>query len=129
PGRERSRKGRKTMKDKSTAKTSAALAALTDAKLHGNEAIETPIGPIELTHNYFDDDASKHLYDEMDYQRAAQAYIWSTPLVSVTTWRDNEGKAYGVKDATDFVAGVAERKARYCHREPHDAVHLQFQQS
>jgi hypothetical protein len=91
------------MKDKSTAKTSAALAALTDAKLHGNEAIETPIGPIELTHNYFDDDASKRLYDEMDYQRAAQAYIWSTPLVSFAAFRDNQGKAYGVKDAGDFV--------------------------
>jgi hypothetical protein len=39
----------------------------------------------------------------MDYQRAAQAYIWSTPLVSVTTWRDNQGKAYGVQNATDFV--------------------------
>jgi hypothetical protein len=91
------------MREKSTATASAARVALTNAKLHGDEIIETPIGPIELTHNYFDDDASKRLYDEMDYQRAAQAYIWSTPLVSVTTWRDNEGKAYGVKDASDFV--------------------------
>jgi hypothetical protein len=39
----------------------------------------------------------------MDYQRAAQAYIWSTPLVSFATFRDNQGKAYGVKDASDFV--------------------------
>jgi hypothetical protein len=74
-----------------------------DAKLHGNEVIRTPIGDIELTDSYFNDDAAKRLYDEMDYQRAAQAYIWSTPLVSVTTWRDNEGKAYGVENATDFV--------------------------
>ncbi len=26
----------------------------------------------------------------MDYQRATQAYIWSTPLVSVTAWRNNK---------------------------------------
>ena len=91
------------MGDKSTAKSSAARIALIDAKLYGDEAIETQIGSIELTHNYFDDDASKRLYDEMDYQRAAQAYIWSTPMVSVTTWRRNQSKAYGVKDASDFV--------------------------
>ena len=77
--------------------------ALTDAKLHGDEVIETPIGAIELTDSYFDDDASKRLYDEMDYQRAVQAYIWSTPLVNVATWRGNQGEAYGVKDASDFV--------------------------
>ncbi len=39
----------------------------------------------------------------MDYQRACQAYVWSMPLVSVTTWRDNENKAFGVENPTDFV--------------------------
>ncbi|MGE3875738.1 MAG: DUF1254 domain-containing protein [Parvibaculaceae bacterium] len=73
------------------------------AKLHGDERIQTPIGEIRLTDSYFNDNASKRLYDEMDYQRAVQLYIWSTPLVSVTTWRDNQGKAYGVKNNTDFV--------------------------
>jgi hypothetical protein len=90
------------MRDKPKSARSTA-AALTAAKLHGDELIDTPIGPIQLTDSYFDDAASKRLYDEMDYQRACQAYIWSTPLVSVTTWRDNEGKAYGVKHPTDFV--------------------------
>lgn len=73
------------------------------ATLHGNEAIQTPIGQIDLVDSYFNDNASKRLYDEMDYQRASQAYIWSMPLVSMTTWRDNQGKAYGVTSDTDFV--------------------------
>jgi hypothetical protein len=77
--------------------------SLGKAKLHGDEMIETPIGKIKLTDNYFDDDASRRLFDEMDYQRAAQAYIWSTPLVSMTTWRNNQAAAYGVKKDTDFV--------------------------
>jgi len=76
---------------------------LEKATLHGNEVIATPIGDIELVHTYFDDDASKRLYDEMDYQRAAQSYVWSTPLVSITTWRDAQAKAYGVTGETDFV--------------------------
>lgn len=73
------------------------------AALHGDERIATPIGDIELVDTYFDDAASARLYDEMDYQRAVQAYIWSHPLVSITTWRDNQGAAYGVQEDTDFV--------------------------
>jgi hypothetical protein len=74
-----------------------------DENLSGDATVQTPIGDIKLQDSYFDDAASKRLYDAMDYQRAAQAYIWSTPLVSVTTWRDNQDKAYGVQNATDFV--------------------------
>lgn len=77
--------------------------SLESAKLHGDETIQTPIGTIEFVHSYFDDDASKRLFDEMDYQRASQAYIWSTPLVSITTWRDTLLKAYGATSDTDFV--------------------------
>ena len=73
---------------------------LDKAKLHGDETIQTPIGNIELENTYFDDDASKRLFDEMDYQRATQAYIWSMPLVSITTWRDNEASAYGQRRPT-----------------------------
>jgi hypothetical protein len=76
---------------------------LESATLQGDEVIETPIGDIELVDNYFDDDASKRLFDEMDFQRAAQGYIWSTPLVSIATWRNNQGAAYGVENDTDFV--------------------------
>lgn len=76
---------------------------LEEATLRGDEVIETPIGTIELEDSYFDDDASQRLFDEMDQQRATQAYIWSTPLVSITTWRDTQGAAYGVENPTDFV--------------------------
>ncbi|CAD5915939.1 DUF1214 domain-containing protein [Planktothrix agardhii] len=76
---------------------------LRNAKLYGNEIIQTPIGDIELVHNYFDSEASQRLFDEMDYQRACQTYLWSHPLVSTTTWRDRQAAAYGVKDPYDFV--------------------------
>src|SRR4051812_20155463 len=76
---------------------------LQQAELRGDEIISTSIGPIQLVDTYFDDDASRRLFDEMDYQRATQAYIWSMPLVSITSWRDNEASAYGVQTETDFV--------------------------
>ena len=76
---------------------------LESATLRGDELISTPIGDIELRHSYFDDDASRRLFDEMDYQRACQAYIWSHPIVSMTGWRLRQGAAFGVKGPHDFV--------------------------
>ncbi len=82
---------------------SADAVPLTKASLQGDEVIATPLGNITLVDSYFDDDASQRLFDEMDYQRAAQAYIWSTPLVSFTTWRDELVSTYGVSEWSDFV--------------------------
>ena len=82
---------------------SATNRPLESATLRGDELISTPIGDIELRHSYFDDDASRRLFDEMDYQRACQTYIWSHPIVSMTTFRLRQCQAFGVKGATDFV--------------------------
>lgn len=76
---------------------------LKNAKLYGNEVIQTPIGDIELVHSYFDEGASQRLFDEMDYQRAVQSYLWSHPLVSMATWRDRQAVAFGSTEAKDFV--------------------------
>ena len=38
---------------------------LDKATLQGNELIQTPIGNIELVHNYFNSDISEKLYDEL----------------------------------------------------------------
>lgn len=64
---------------------------LVDERLEGVRA--RPI----LVDSYFGQDASTRLFDEMDYQRASQAYIWSTPLVSATTWRDELQAKFEVK--------------------------------
>jgi hypothetical protein len=77
--------------------------SLESTTLQGDEVIETPIGDIELQDSYFDDEASQRLFDEMDYQRASQAYQWSIPLVGFAAWRDYQTKAYGVENPTDFV--------------------------
>ncbi len=39
----------------------------------------------------------------MDFQRAAQAYIWSTPLVSLATWRIEEDRNYHGGELGTFV--------------------------
>ena len=91
--------------------------------------IDTPAGSVELQDSYLGDDASRRLYDELDFQRASQAYIWAMPLVSMVTWRDNEAAAYGVEKDTDFVVlEFAEGEARHRDRQPDDALHLQLRQ-
>ena len=66
-----------------------------EATLHGDEVIATPYGQVQLENNYLTDDSAKLLFNAMDLERAAQAYIWSTPLVSFTTWRNQQDKLYG----------------------------------
>ena len=77
--------------------------SLESATLAGDELISTAIADIELRHSHFDDDASRRLFDATDYQRACQAYLWSTPPVSITAWRDAQTSGYGVTGETDFV--------------------------
>jgi hypothetical protein len=69
--------------------------SLDSAKLYGDEKITTPYGTMELQHTYLTDESSQKLYDAMDLQRASQAYIWSTPLVSFGSWRKEQDKNYG----------------------------------
>jgi hypothetical protein len=53
--------------------------------------IDTRIGTLEFTHDFangFPTDATvQKLYDERDFQRACQAYLWALPAVSFTAWQ------------------------------------------
>lgn len=75
---------------------------LEHAKLHGDERIVTPAGVILLEDSYFETDASARLYDEMDFQRACQCYLWSHPLVSMKTWQEEQAAAFQVPGDNDF---------------------------
>jgi len=50
------------------------------ATSHGTQAIDTRIGTLEFTHDFtngYPTDATiGKLYDERDFQRACQAYLW-----------------------------------------------------
>jgi hypothetical protein len=55
------------------------------------QTIDTRIGRLEFTHDFangFPTDATvQKLYDERDFQRACQAYLWALPAVSFTAWQ------------------------------------------
>ena len=55
------------------------------------ETIDTRIGTLEFTKDfekgYPTHETVKKLYDEMDFQRATQAYMWSIPVPTVYSIR------------------------------------------
>ena len=57
--------------------------------MKGDETITTSHGRIELQDNCRTDESSKRLFDTM-VQRVTQAYLWSTPTLSVTSWRHQQ---------------------------------------
>src|SRR5690348_840507 len=66
------------------------------------QKIETRIGTLEFTHDFangYPTDATvEKLYDERDFQRACQAYLWSLPAVAFTAWQRGTREALGAKN-------------------------------
>jgi hypothetical protein len=61
--------------------------------------VETRIGTLEFTHDFangYPTDATvEKLYDERDFQRACQAYLWSLPAVAFLAWGRGITKGLG----------------------------------
>jgi hypothetical protein len=51
------------------------------------EALDTRIGKLTFESGYPSKETVQKLYDEMDFQRAAQAYLWGIPAVGLNEWR------------------------------------------
>ncbi len=80
----------------------AATVSLDKAKLVGDETVNTPYGTAQIEHNFINI-GSQELFDAMDFQRASQAYIWSTPAVSFKQWQVAQAKTFGATKLGDFV--------------------------
>jgi hypothetical protein len=51
------------------------------------DKVKTRIGTLEFKNGYPTPETAKKLYDEMDFERAVQAYLWSYPAVSFESIR------------------------------------------
>jgi hypothetical protein len=67
------------------------VAFATSSAFAENKTIETRIGKLEFTHDFANGyptrDTVERLYDERDFQRACQAYLWAIPAVSFAQWQ------------------------------------------
>ena len=70
--------------------------------MNGPQTIETRIGPLEFTHDFANgyptDTTIDRLYDERDFQRACQAYLWSLPAVAFRSWQRGMTEQLGAKN-------------------------------
>ena len=49
--------------------------------------VSTRIGSLEFISGYPSDATIKKLYNELDFQRAVQVYLWALPLVEMAEWQ------------------------------------------
>ena len=65
---------------------------------HGNVTLRTRIGELAFQSGYPSADTVTRLYDEIDFQRACQAYLWGIPAVGLNGWRRAHYSEHGGKD-------------------------------
>src|SRR6476619_5813284 len=67
-----------------------------------SQKIDTRIGALEFTNDFangYPTDATvDRLYDERDFQRACQGYLWSLPAVSFASWQRGVTQQLGARN-------------------------------
>lgn len=67
-----------------------------------SETVSTRIGELKFSHDfengYPTDQTVQKLYDEMDFQRACQAYLWGLPIVSLAEWQNEHETVFGASN-------------------------------
>lgn len=78
------------------------LSAIMCLQVQATETIKTRIGELEFTHDFANgyptDKTVKMLFNEMDFQRACQAYIWAIPAVAMSQWQYEHTKTLGAEN-------------------------------
>ena len=59
---------------------------------------QTRIGTLRLENGYPSQATAARLYDEMDFQRATQAYLWALPAVGFKALYDAQAKTFGARN-------------------------------
>ena len=85
--------------------TVSALAMLGGAALaqegnpfEGDVTLDTRIGELSFESGSPTPQTVQKLYDEMDFQRASQAYLWGIPAVGINEWRKAQADVFKSKN-------------------------------
>lgn len=60
--------------------------------------VETRIGHLDFSQGYPTPATTAHLFDELDFQRAVQGYLWAIPLVGFAHWQREHETVFGAGD-------------------------------
>jgi hypothetical protein len=81
--------------------TTTLLLSAQETSMHLKDA-DTRIGRVEFENGYPTQSSIDTLFDTMDFQRAAQAYLWSLPVMGFAQWHNQHEEVFEAKD-TDLV--------------------------
>jgi len=106
----------KTMKTMKAIMLSVAMILCFATEGTAQVKVDSRIGTLEFTHDFangYPSDATvTKLYDEMDFQRATQAYMWSVPLIGFVWWQIHQEEIFGNKNGQLlYVEKYEERQA------------------
>jgi len=91
-----------------------AASLLTGCVTRTGETLDTRVGKLSFTHDFVNGyptvATQTLLLDELDFQRACQAYMWSIPIVAFTQWDYTVKKALGTKNGQIVFAESYEDK-------------------
>ncbi|WP_445673031.1 DUF1254 domain-containing protein [Pseudomonas inefficax] len=62
------------------------------------ETLETRIGTLTFESGYPSQSSVNKLYDEMDFQRATQAYLWGIPAVGLAEWHKAHSNVFKARN-------------------------------
>src|ERR1035441_5159671 len=80
---------------------------------------DTRIGKIEFDLGFPSKKSVDKLYDEIDFQRACQAYIWGLPIIGFAEWQASAAKSLGAGDLDYVIYLSVEDKLGVLKRESH----------
>ena len=64
--------------------------------------VETRVGTLEFINGYPSDETLEKLYNELDFERAVQAYLWGLPMVEMAEWQKAQKDVFQA-GTNDFV--------------------------
>ena len=66
--------------------------------------IESRVGKLELKNGYPTEETVQKAYDELDFQRACQAYLWALPYMAMAEWQREQRETFnaGNLDYVDY---------------------------
>lgn len=65
-------------------------------------SIESRLGKIDLKNGYPTEATVKKMFDDIDFQRACQAYLWALPMMGMVQWQAEQHDKFGAGNL-DFV--------------------------
>src|SRR5262245_39218156 len=79
----------------SVSSNAVALGHAENPSLPTTGVLQSRLGTLELVNGFPTEATVSKIYDEIDFQRACQAYLWALPYMAMTEWQRQQREEFG----------------------------------